>query len=97
MKLLYKPFGIVAGIVGAKLGQSLFKSVWTKFDEAEPPRPKTEEASLGKVVVASAVEAAMLAGIGAAVDRMVMRWFHYLTGIWPGDTPEDTASARAAD
>jgi hypothetical protein len=89
MKLLYKPFGIIAGVVGARVGQSVFKTVWARLDDAEPPRPKTQEASLGKVVAASALEAATLAGIGAAVDRLGMRWFHYLTGIWPGDKPAD--------
>jgi hypothetical protein len=91
MKLLYKPFGIVAGIVGARLAQSVFKGVWAKLDEGKPPQPKTQEAGLGKVVAASALEAATVAGIGAAVDRLAMRWFHYLTGIWPGDKPADPA------
>jgi hypothetical protein len=41
-------------------------------------------------VAAQALQAASLAGAGAAADRLGMRWFHYLTGIWPGDKPEDT-------
>jgi hypothetical protein len=97
MRFLYKPFGLVASIAGAKLGQSVFKTVWARIDESEPPKPKTEEAPLGKVVIASALEAAMLAGVGAAVDRVAMRGFRYLTGIWPGDRPELEASASASD
>ncbi len=88
MKLLYKPFGIVAGIIGARVGQSAFRAVWSKLDDGEPPKPTTEDASLPKVVAASALEAATLAGVGSAVDRLSMRWFHHLTGIWPGDKPE---------
>jgi hypothetical protein len=95
MKLLYKPFGIVAGIVGGRIAQSVFRGVWAKLDEGRPPRPRTQEASLGKVVAASALEAATLAGVGAAVDRLAMRWFHYLTGIWPGDKPADDAAEDA--
>jgi len=38
------------------------------------------------VVAAAALEAATMAGIGAAVDRAGARAFHYLTGIWPGET-----------
>jgi hypothetical protein len=87
MKLLYKPFGIIAGVIGAKLGQSIFKTLWARIDGGEPPAPKTEDASLAKVVTAQALQAATLAGAGAAVDRLSMRWFHYLTGIWPGDKP----------
>ena len=97
MKLMYKPFGIVSSIVGAKVGQNVFKAVWAQIDEGEPPRPKTEEASLAKVVVANALEAALLAGIAAAVDRAGMRWFHYLTGIWPGDHPQDEPGAGQSD
>jgi hypothetical protein len=94
MKFLYKPFGIIAGIVGAKIGQNAFKAVWSKVDDGEPPKPTNEDAGLPKVVAASALEAATLAAVGAAVDRLSMRWFHYLTGIWPGDkhSAQDSAA-----
>ena len=91
MKVLYKPFGIIAGIIGARVGQSAFRAVWSKLDTGEPPKQTTEDASLSKVVAASALEAATLAGVGSAVDRLSMRWFHHLTGIWPGDKPEEPA------
>jgi hypothetical protein len=95
MKLLYKPFGIVAGLIGAKVGHNLFKRVWARVDDGEPPKAGTEEASLGKVVAAQALEAATLAGAAAAVDRMSMRWFHYLTGIWPGEKPPEPDGVSA--
>jgi hypothetical protein len=41
------------------------------------------------VVGAAALEAATMAGVGAAVDRAGARAFHHLTGIWPGDKRED--------
>jgi hypothetical protein len=88
MKLLYKPFGIIAGVVGAKAGQKLFDRVWARLDGGPPPGPKAPDASLGRVVAAQALQAASLAGAGAAADRLGMRWFRYLTGIWPGDKPE---------
>jgi hypothetical protein len=43
------------------------------------------------VVAASALEAATLAGVGAAADTLSRRWFHYLTGIWPG--PKESGEA----
>jgi hypothetical protein len=88
MKLLYKPVGFVAAIISAKIGQSLFKSLWARIDDAAPPRPRTAGASGGKVVTAAALEAATMAGVAAAVDRATARSFHYLTGIWPGDKPD---------
>jgi uncharacterized membrane protein YeaQ/YmgE (transglycosylase-associated protein family) len=66
MKLLYKPFGIIAGVIGAKVGQRLFKAIWSKIDDAEPPPPTAGDAPLGKAVGAAALEAAALAGAKAA-------------------------------
>jgi hypothetical protein len=84
MKILYKPFGIIASIIGAKIANNVFRAVWTRIDERAPPRATTEEASIQKVVGAAALEAATTAAIGAAVDRASVRTFHHLTGIWPG-------------
>ena len=84
MKLLYKPFGIIAGVIGAKIGQSVFKALWARVDDGPPPKPELEQAPLPKVVAASALEAATLAGVGAAADTLSRRWFQYLTGFWPG-------------
>ncbi len=85
MKILYKPFAIIAGVIAAKVGQSIFKAVWSKIDEAEPPAGTTREATVGKVVGAAALEAATLAGTKAVVDRASARSFEYLTGFWPGE------------
>jgi hypothetical protein len=95
MRFLYKPFGIFAGVIGARLGQNVFKSVWEKVDGSEPPRPATREASLPKVVAASALEAGTLAAVAAAVDRLSMRWFHHLTGFWPAEKKKQRADAEA--
>jgi Protein of unknown function (DUF4235) len=85
MKILYKPFGIIAGLIGARIAKSIFSALWARIDTSAPPKPTTEEASFPKVVGAAALEAATMAGIGAAVDRAGARAFHHLTGIWPGD------------
>ena len=85
MKLFYKPFAILAGLIGARIAKQVFDAIWARLDEGAPPAPTTEDASLPKVVAAASLEAAMMAGISAAVDRAGLRAFHYLTGIWPGD------------
>ena len=41
--LIYKPFGIVLGIVAGLVGKRIFDFVWTKVDDEEPPRRTTEE------------------------------------------------------
>jgi len=35
VKLLYKPFGLILGIIGGLLGKQLFDYVWTKLDDEE--------------------------------------------------------------
>jgi hypothetical protein len=100
MRIFYKPFAILAGVVGARLGRSVFKSLWSRLDTSEPPAPTAPDASLPKVVGAAALEAATMAGVAAAVDRASARAFHYLTGFWPGSkasgkTEEPADSERA--
>jgi Protein of unknown function (DUF4235) len=89
MKILYKPFAIIAALLSARLGKSVFESLWARFDDRHPPRATTAQTTLPKVVGAAALEAATMAGVGAAVDRAGARAFHHLTGIWPGDKRED--------
>jgi Protein of unknown function (DUF4235) len=85
MKVLYKPFAVIAGIVGAKIGQALFRAAWSRLDPDDPPEPTRREASTGKVVAAAALEAAALQGAKAVTTRATARSFHYLTGFWPGE------------
>ena len=97
MKLLYKPFAIIAGVIGGKVGQSIFKSLWAKLDDSEPPAPTAPNgAPLPKIVGAAALEAATVAGAKAVVDNASARSFHYLTGIWPGEK-KDKSEAAAQD
>jgi hypothetical protein len=91
MKLLYKPFGIVAGILGGVIARRIFDAMWTRIDDAKPPRATTELASLPRVVGAAALEGATFAATRAAVDRAGARTFHHLFGIWPGEREPDKA------
>jgi hypothetical protein len=85
MKVLYKPFAVIAGLVGAKLGDRVFRALWAKVDSGDPPKPTLREATTGKVVAAAALQAAAHSGAKAATTRATARSFHYLTGFWPGD------------
>jgi hypothetical protein len=85
LRLLYIPFALVAGVVSARLGRSIFRSLWAKVDSAEPPAPTAPEAGIGKVVGAAALEAATMAATRAAVERVSAASFHHLVGVWPKD------------
>jgi len=91
MKLLYKPFAIIASMIAARIGRSLFRTLWAKIDDAPPPKPDTGEASATKVVGAQALQAGVMAGVGAAVDRAFAHVFHHLIGVWPGKPREPEA------
>lgn len=88
MKLLYKPFSLIAGVIAARIGKAIFKGLWSRVDDREPPGPTAPEASLPKVVGAAALEAATMASVAAAADRAAAEAFHHLTGVWPGKPAE---------
>lgn len=95
MKILYKPFGMIASAIGARLGKSVFSGLWSRIDGAPPPGATTPEASLPKAVGAKALEAATMAAVATAVDRASLRSFHYLTGIWAGEKKQSEAAEPA--
>ena len=41
MGVIYKPFGIILGIVAGLIGKRIFTFVWTKIDDEEPAEPTT--------------------------------------------------------
>lgn len=88
MKLLYKPFAIIAGLIAARLGKAIFNAVWARVDEREPPKPTAPDASVTKVIGAATLKAATMASVGAAADRAAAEAFHHLTGVWP-DKPAE--------
>ena len=89
MGLIYKPFGIVIGILGGLLGKKLFDFVWTKFDDEEPPRATTEETNWGKVIGAAAVQGVIFRVTRVVIDRYGAIGWTYLTGVWPGEKRPD--------
>jgi hypothetical protein len=88
MRLLYKPFAIIAGIFARLLGRSIFRTLWSRIDDQPPPEPLTGEGSMGKVIGAKALQAGVMAGSAAVVERLSARVFHHLIGIWPKKLPD---------
>jgi hypothetical protein len=88
MRLLYKPFGIIAGIIAGRLGQKTFRKLWYKVDDEPLPKPGTGEGSVAKVVAGTALEAGIMAASVAAVDRVFAQVFHYFVGLWPKKPPK---------
>jgi hypothetical protein len=89
-RIFYKPFAIVASLIGARVGRRAFSQLWPHLSDDEPPKATTVDAGYTKVMVAAAVQAATLAASKAAADRASAHVFHYLTGFWPG--PKEKAA-----
>ncbi len=95
MKLIYKPFGIVIGLLAGFLSKKLFSTVWGIFDDEEPPKPTTRDTSWAKVLGAAAVQGVTFKVVRAVVDRGGAKGFASLTGAWPG--PKRTEKSQAAE
>lgn len=86
-KLAYKPFGLVAGVLGGLIAGFLFKSVW-KAIAGEDDAPNAIDARRGwrEVVLAAALEGAVFGAVKATIERGGASGFAKLTGVWPGDS-----------
>src|SRR5579875_310916 len=82
-KLLYLPFAIVGSIIARLIGRQVFRTLWERIDEEPPPTPGEGRGSAAKVIGGHALQAAVMAGSAAAVERVLARSFHHLLGIWP--------------
>ena len=95
-RLVYTPFSIVFGMLGARAGKRAFKAIWGRVsDEPKPPSPKEPEVGLGRVAASAALEAATLAAFVAVARQLSARAFHHLFGVWPVKTKQPTAGDAA--
>ena len=85
-KLMYKPLGLGAGLLGGFVAGAIFKQVWKLIsDEDEAPDPTSRDYGWGEVLVAAAIQGAIFAVVRAAVDRGGAEGVRRLTGEWPDD------------
>jgi hypothetical protein len=89
VKLLYKPVGIVLGLIAGFISRKLFHRLWALIDREDPPKPTTRETTWPKVLAAAAVEGVTFKVTRAAVDRAGAKGFSSLTGSWPGEKRPD--------
>ncbi|MBD0292245.1 MAG: DUF4235 domain-containing protein [Jiangellaceae bacterium] len=85
-KVMYKPVGLVTGMVAGALASVVFRQVWKRLSsEDEPPKALQQEYPWREVIVAAVLQGAIFAGIRAVVSRGGAEAFRKLTGSWPGD------------
>jgi hypothetical protein len=85
IKLLYKPWGMLAGVIGGAVAAALFKRVWKAVSgEVEAPTATDRRRGWLEVVLAAALEGAVYGAAKAFVDRGAAAGFEKATGQWPG-------------
>jgi hypothetical protein len=82
---VYKPIGLLLGILAGMVGRKVFDFVWSKFDEEKAPKPTTKNAPLPKILGAAAIQGLIFRVVKTGVDRAGARGFEHLTGVWPGE------------
>ena len=89
MGAIYKPFGIILGILAGLVGKKIFNFVWLKIDDEDPPKPTTQETSWAKLLAAAAVQGVIFKSVRVVVDRYGAIGWSYLTGSWPCEKRPD--------
>jgi Protein of unknown function (DUF4235) len=87
-KILYRPWGLVASVVGGLVAGQIFQQVWKHLapgDQDDPPQPLQSEYRLRQILVAAVVQGAIFAVVRALINRGGARVFQRWTGEWPGD------------
>ena len=87
-KILYRPWGLAASLLGGLIAGQIFQQVWKRLDPEspeDPPKPLQSEYRLPKVLLAALVQGALFSVIKALINRGGARAFERWTGEWPGD------------
>ena len=97
IKLFYKPFSMVAGILSGMLAGAIFKRVWkAAVGGEEAPTATDIRHGWGETLAAAALQGAIFALVKAAVDRATAEGTRKLTGVWPGDDSQPEKQGQEA-
>jgi hypothetical protein len=89
VKLLYKPIGLLLGLLAGLIGKKAFDFAWTKIDDQDPPKGTTKDAPWPRILAAAALQGVIFKTVRVTVDRYGAIAWQYLTGFWPGEKRPD--------
>lgn len=89
MGTLFKPMGIIAGLLAGLVAKKVFEKTWMMIDDQEPPDAEHREVEWPKMVIALVLEGAIFTLTRGLVDHAARVGFSRYTGVWPGqERPE---------
>ena len=90
MNVVFKPIGIITGLLAGMIGKKIFERVWGIVDDEQAPEPKHREVPAVKLVIALLLEGAIFRLVRGLADHGLRHGFAQLTGQWPGpERPEE--------
>jgi uncharacterized protein DUF4235 len=85
IKLMYKPFAMIASVAGGMLASLLFGRIWRALSgERDVPAATDYAKSWADILPAAALHGIVFGVVKALVDRAGAKEFQRLTGRWPG-------------
>ncbi|MEV4313788.1 DUF4235 domain-containing protein [Actinocrispum sp. NPDC049592] len=91
LRLLYRPLGLLFGVLGGLLANAVFSSVWKRLTgDADAPNATDQDRGWREVLAAATIQGAVFGLVKAAVDRGGAAGFRKATGEWPGDKSSKT-------
>jgi hypothetical protein len=86
MTTLYRPLGLLFGVLGGVAASAAFNQVWRHLSgEDEAPEPTDPNYSWQEVLAAAAIQGAIFGLVKAAIDRGGAKGWERLTGVYPDD------------
>ncbi len=89
MTLIYKPIGLILGIIGGLVGRQAFNQVWQRVDDEEPPEPTTRDSSLRRVIFAVALQGMIFSVVKALIAARRRADLEAPPRVWPGEKRPD--------
>jgi hypothetical protein len=85
MKLVFKPIGILSGLLAGIIGKKIFELIWGLVDDEKAPEPKYRQVPLLKLAAALVLEGAIFRLLRGLAEHGARHGFAALTQEWPGE------------
>ena len=96
-KLIFLPLRVVAGLLAGIAGKKLFQSLWGLIDDQEPPKAEQRLTSARKLALALVIEGALFRALRGFADHSARRAFAGFTGSWPGEREPESKDRSQGD